>query len=69
MAIFCDHDWQTRTGMDSGSYCSKCNSLSSKEVVQASSGLSNGQLESRIDAVKDKYSKTKVVSDFSKFFK
>ena len=56
MSLFCDHDWQSRTGMDSGSYCTKCKKISSREVdVNKSSGLNNGTLESRIDTVRKKY--------------
>jgi hypothetical protein len=57
MSLFCDHDWQSRTGMDSGSYCTKCTATSSREVdVNKSGGLNNGTLESRIDTVRKKYS-------------
>lgn len=31
MALFCDHDWQPRSGYDSGSFCSKCYKLTEKE--------------------------------------
>lgn len=42
--MFCNHDWQPRTGMDSGSYCTKCSKFSSKEVdFNSLSGLQNGQ--------------------------
>lgn len=54
MSLFCDHDWQPRTGMDSGSHCSKCNKISNKEVSSPSSGLSNGSLQTRIDQFRQK---------------
>jgi hypothetical protein len=31
MTLFCDHDWQPRSGYDSGSFCSKCYKLTEKE--------------------------------------
>lgn len=40
MALFCDHDWQPRSGYDSGSFCSKCYKFTDKEfgvIVQQSS--------------------------------
>lgn len=54
MSLFCDHDWQPRTGMDSGSHCSKCNKLSDREVSSPSSGLSNGSLQNRIQELREK---------------
>lgn len=58
MGLFCDHDWQNRTGMDSGSVCSKCHTTSSREVdINKSSPLSNGVLESRIDIIREKFTK------------
>lgn len=44
-SLFCDHDWQPRTGMDSGCYCTKCKTTTDQEFdVSRSSGLNNGQL-------------------------
>ena len=54
MSIFCNHDWATKTGMDSGSYCTKCSSVSNKEVdISKSSGLNDGVLKEKIKNVKD----------------
>ena len=43
--MFCDHDYISRTGMDSGSMCTKCGKMSDKEIDRSrSGGLNNGQL-------------------------
>lgn len=45
MGIFCDHDWQPKTGMDSGSSCTKCGATTNKEFdINKSGGLQNGSL-------------------------
>lgn len=46
MSLWCDHDWQPRSGMNSGSYCPKCQSHSDKEVGVWSS-LGSNQLASK----------------------
>ncbi len=43
MSMFCSHDWAPRTGMDSGSYCQRCSTVSDKECIPGS-GLSEGRL-------------------------
>ena len=43
--MFCNHDFVPRTGMDSGSICSKCYKISSNEVdFSKSGGLNDGKL-------------------------
>lgn len=43
MSIFCNHDWAPRTGMDSGSYCTKCSTTTDRECLPGS-GLTQGRL-------------------------
>ena len=63
MALFCDHDWNTKTGMDSGSYCSKCGKSSEKEIdLSKSSGLNNGTLKESIATIRAKAEKEELIS-------
>jgi hypothetical protein len=58
MGIFCDHNYTSRTGMDSGSICTKCGKTSSKEIdINKSSGLNNGTLENKITSIRQKANK------------
>jgi hypothetical protein len=70
MSLFCDHDFVSRTGMDSGSICTKCKKISSREVdINKSGGLNNGTLESRIDTVRKKYiDPKKSIADIFKIY-
>lgn len=46
--MFCSHDWASRSGMDSGSYCTKCYKISEREVDRSKSGgLNDGVLEQK----------------------
>lgn len=58
MSLFCDHDWQPRTGLNSGSYCPHCHSVSDREVGQFSA-LGNNQLAPRTDSSKGVWSQIK----------
>lgn len=57
MSLFCDHDWQPRTGMDCGSICCKCSTVSDREVKTPSTGLTDGKLQSNIEHIREKYNK------------
>lgn len=41
--MFCSHDWEPRTGMDSGSVCAHCGKVSDRECIPGS-GLGTGEL-------------------------
>lgn len=47
--MLCSHDWQPRSGMDSGSQCCLCGKVSALESTPAS-GLVNGKLRPPRDA-------------------
>lgn len=53
MSLFCNHDWAPKTGMDSGSYCSKCGKSSEKEIsISESGGLNAGKLQEKISNIR-----------------
>lgn len=70
MALFCNHDWKSRTGMDSGSICGNCGTISSREVnLNKSSGLNNGTLEDKITSLRNKHTKTTIKKNIEDLFR
>lgn len=43
MSLFCNHEWESRTGYAPGSVCVRCWALSDRETIHAS-GLSDAKL-------------------------
>lgn len=66
MSLFCNHDWAPRSGMDSGSYCVKCFSVSNKETILGS-GLNNGKLQT--DRYNGRINRQNLITDILKRYK